>query len=445
MGAESEVARIGAQALADTPGTKFHRKAQLRFAAREAFARSSNDAALRRAELRKVRPSRGPFPIGTYVFYFDAAAKEPGPNCWRGVARVVGKEGSRTIWISHRGILLAVSPEHLALADDSEVQQWLTVSDEVELMDVIPPSGGTGFIDLRRQEPAAEAHEPGPVNGDGRREEEARQPPRPEQPGDLSSSSLSAARMRWESERGADRARRSSEFFRDQDRRRKQRRGSSSTAPLPAPSPPAQTPQPQDAPAGRDDDLDLFSEIDWDPDVNDYHAQPARRQLSPMVESPEEESQEREAKRLKATGAAAGEHGNYVEESFDAYLAAASPGYLRKRALDHYYKHESSYLNHDISAQDFMFGVRRNTFQERYEALAATEKAGADSGAKKKGRKELKLSEVTDEQRQLFVGKGGSDEKEWSAWKMKEACEILSAAESTFEGRSQTSLCPRVG
>ena len=90
------MARIGAQALADTPGTKFHRKAQLRFAAREAFARSSNDAALRRAELRKVRPSRGPFPIGTYVFYFDAAAKEPGPNCWRGVARVVGKEGSRT-------------------------------------------------------------------------------------------------------------------------------------------------------------------------------------------------------------------------------------------------------------------------------------------------------------------------------------------------------------
>ena len=74
-----------------------------------------------------------------------------------------------------------------------------------------------------------------------------------------------------------------------------------------------------------------------------------------MVESPEEESQEREAKRLKATGAAAGEHGNYVDESFDAYLAAASPGYLRKRALDHYYKHESSYLNHDISAQDFMF------------------------------------------------------------------------------------------
>ena len=56
---DGEVARIGAQALADTPGTKFHRRAQLRFAAREAFAKASNDAPLRRAEPRKVRPARG--------------------------------------------------------------------------------------------------------------------------------------------------------------------------------------------------------------------------------------------------------------------------------------------------------------------------------------------------------------------------------------------------
>ena len=47
------------------------------------------------------------------------------PNCWRGIARVVGGEGSRTIWDSRRSILIAVSPEHLSLAHDQEVEQGL--------------------------------------------------------------------------------------------------------------------------------------------------------------------------------------------------------------------------------------------------------------------------------------------------------------------------------
>ena len=135
---EGEVARIGAQALAGTPETTFYRKNQIRFAAREVFTRMANDSALRRAELRKSRPSRGPFPIGTYVFYFDASDRKPGLNCWRGVARVIGKEGSHTIWISHRSILLAVSPEHLSRAYGQD------------LIDATPAAGGTGFVDLRK-------------------------------------------------------------------------------------------------------------------------------------------------------------------------------------------------------------------------------------------------------------------------------------------------------
>ena len=118
---DGEVTRLGAQALTATPGSVFFRKAQLRQAAREAFARAANDDALRRAELRQVRPSRGPFPVGSYVFYYDAAHREPGPNCWRGVARLIGREGSHTVWVSHRGILLAISPEHLAKANEEEV------------------------------------------------------------------------------------------------------------------------------------------------------------------------------------------------------------------------------------------------------------------------------------------------------------------------------------
>ena len=166
--------------------------------------------------------------MGTYVFYYDASGKEPGPNCWRGIARVVGKEGSRTIiWISHRGILLACSPEHLAKADDSEVQQWMAVTDEVELMDVMPPSGGAGFIDLRRAPvpEAAPEGEEGEAPAEQQRqheEQQSRAPPRAQ--GD-------SARMRWESERDASRARRSSEFFGQQEQRRKERRLAAANTP----------------------------------------------------------------------------------------------------------------------------------------------------------------------------------------------------------------------
>lgn len=208
---DSEVSRIGAQALADTPGTKFFRKTQLRMAAREAFARTANSEALRRAELRKVRPTRGPFLPGMYVWYYDQADRAPGPNNWRGVARVIGKEGQSTVWISHRGILLAVAPEHLSRAFDEEVRNWTVVAREHELIDATPAAGGTSFIDLRKapapgpaalpiQEAEDETREEVPEgdNGGDIFLEEAQE--------DLSASSTSMARMHLESEREEERA-----------------------------------------------------------------------------------------------------------------------------------------------------------------------------------------------------------------------------------------------
>ena len=160
--------------------------------------------------------------------------------------------------------------------------------------------------------------------------------------------------------------------------------------------------------------------------MNDYHTS-LRRQLSPVVEDAEGEAMEGEAKRQRAIEPS--EQANFTSEGCDAYLAATSTGYLNHKALDHYHKHEAAFLASGVNVSEFMFGVRRNSFQDKYKALASTE-GGNSNGTKKKGRKELKLSEISAEHRQLFVGQGGADEKEWSAWKMKEACEILSAAES---------------
>ena len=68
---------------------------------------------------------------------------------------------THTVWIAHRGIILAVSPEHLAFADDHEVQNWSVVGSEVELLDTQPAAGGNTFVDLRQQpKPSREGYEP---------------------------------------------------------------------------------------------------------------------------------------------------------------------------------------------------------------------------------------------------------------------------------------------
>ena len=66
-----------------------------------------------------------------------------------------------------------------------------------------------------------------------------------------------------------------------------------------------------------------------------------------------------------------------------------SVSYLVGKAADHYEQHEEAYLAADISKSEFLFGFKRNVFDDRYEAMAATT-------AKKKGRKELKLTELDD-------------------------------------------------
>ena len=49
---------------------------------------------------------------------------------------------------------------------------------------------------------------------------------------------------------------------------------------------------------------------------------------------------------------------------------------------------------------------------------------------KKKGRKEIQLSELPESQKKLFTGEGGSDQMEWLAWQSKEAVDMLGLEES---------------
>ena len=436
---EDEVGRVGAQALADTPGTRFHRKNQIRMAARENFTKAANSEAIRRAELRQVRPSRGPFPAGTYVFYYDGANKQPGPNCWRGIARVVGREGQSTIWLSHRGILIAVSPEHLSLAHDQEVEQWMVVANEHSLVDAMPASGGSGFLDLRQAPKPPALHDEDREEGDRRGAEPELGDDDMRGPSDQGGSSTSIERQA--SERDAGRMRKSSEFFTMKERQRRAQREAPADRPpevhgdtpgQPSGFNPTTAPMQIEPGTPFEDVVPPLDVPDYDPDLDDYHqAGPGlARQLSPIVDDPEAEANEREAKRQRVIRG--DESAHMVAGRCDVHAVINSRGYLKNQARDHYRANADYYGAMAVSEPTFLFSCKRNCFDERYEALAAT------SG--KKGRKEVKLNDLLPAQRELFTKPGGSDEKEWKAWLSKGACEVLSLEASREIRKSKADL-----
>ncbi|CAE7257927.1 ANKRD17 [Symbiodinium sp. CCMP2592] len=298
---DGEVARIGAQAMAETPNTKFYRKSQLRFSAREVFVKASSDASLRRAELRKVRPSRGPFNVGDYVFYYDASSKEPGPNCWRGVGRIVGKEGGTRY-------------------SEDEVQSWTAIGNETELMvkDLLFPNlgctgGFTGATTFTSRGRRMELGFPFFLQG---AEEEASSDRGKTKLGDSRAEGTTAVRVRGpcRSHRG---------------------RG----------------PRPGGEPG-------LCISIPR-----------SMTTTSPVVEDPEAEAAEREAKRLRTVEP--GETASYAAETCCVYVAYESQAYLTHKARETYRKHESAYLAWGVSESEFLFGFRRNDFEHKYQAMAA--------------------------------------------------------------------------
>ena len=398
--------------------------------------------------MRKIRPTREPFPVGTYVYYYDRADRPPGPNNWRGLARVVGHEGQSTVWLSHRGILVAASPEHLSRAYEEEFDRWMAVSNERALIDAMPAAGGSGFLDLRRapvpeenefDEPEGVGVEP-PAEGeitDAPMAEATAAPLENAAPSpaptveDMSSSSTSMARIRWESERAAQRDARASDFFKRKEAQRAEERERKRIARQQAAEvqeQPEVPVLPEDVPAG----------VPYDPDIDDYHTPPTR-QLSPVVEV-DEEPAEREAKRLRAGDKP--ESSAFVHDNLFAYMAVETKNFLRDQAAMQYDKHSEFHEGREVSKSDFVFAVKRNDFEDRYAGLAerAYSAGQVETPVKKKGRKEIKLAELSKEQQFEFTGPEGSDAREWDAWLTKEAVTVESPAESARIRREKPDL-----
>ena len=108
-------------------GIKFRTQLAMRESARKAFHEADNKAALRRAALRRERPSRGFYNPGEWIMYWRAGETSKG---WNGPAKVVQQDGRSSVFCLHRGTLVRAAPEHVRPVSALEAQ---------EIPHVVPP------------------------------------------------------------------------------------------------------------------------------------------------------------------------------------------------------------------------------------------------------------------------------------------------------------------
>lgn len=126
-GSISDEFPTAAQYLAEsnTPeGIQFRQQLQLRESARRAFISAENSEKLRRAFLRRQRPHRGHFTGGMFVMYWRPGKGES-PGQWHGPARVIIQESQSVVWVTHASRVYRVAPEHLRCLSEREAAQSL--------------------------------------------------------------------------------------------------------------------------------------------------------------------------------------------------------------------------------------------------------------------------------------------------------------------------------
>ena len=136
------------------------------------------------------------------------------------------------------------------------------------------------------------------------------------------------------------------------------------------------------------------------------------------------EASEREAKRLRIHEPGVADFVFSEGEPTFAFMATAVPKFLEQHATAHYVKHDVFFEENGISLREFLFGMKRNDFYDKYQALAASEQQHPPQ--KKKGRKEIKLSELSEQvqkDRTTKNGKLGKPKKPARSLALRKAAE----------------------
>ena len=168
---DGEAQRLELLEAADDPTSAFARSLGIRESARVAQVRLDNDARVRRALLHKSTPTRGPYPVGSYVYFYRLQAPPTGQARaqarnfrWFGPARVIGvetrnqrraedvefaTEGGQphAYWLRYGPSVVLVTGEQLRFASEDELLAAHSLPEEV-----LQPSytrGARNYVDLR--------------------------------------------------------------------------------------------------------------------------------------------------------------------------------------------------------------------------------------------------------------------------------------------------------
>lgn len=115
---------IPSHSLADSDlaqGAQFRLQLARREAAYRAFWEADNSASIRRALLRRSRPSRGQYTPGEWIMVWRQS--EPPKGRWIGPMKVVVQENQQTIWCTRSGRLFRCSPEQARPVSAVEARQ----------------------------------------------------------------------------------------------------------------------------------------------------------------------------------------------------------------------------------------------------------------------------------------------------------------------------------
>ena len=154
---------LPAHLLADSDcavGLKFRQQLELRECARRAYHTADNDAALRRAVLRRSNPFRGNYRTGEWVMVWKQGNGAL-PGQWIGPMKVVVHENNKTIWTTMASKLYRCAPEHVRPVTASEAQTIVlppndpSTSEIAKHLGELQSQGITQAIDLSTEHPVS--------------------------------------------------------------------------------------------------------------------------------------------------------------------------------------------------------------------------------------------------------------------------------------------------
>ena len=181
---DSEREKLEVLEGAESSDSAMARSLGIREAARVAQVRMDTDGRVRRALLHQSTPTRGPFPVGSYVYFYRAQAP-PGASRlyrWHGPARVIGVElrnhrraedpelstdggQPHSYWLRYGAAVVLVTGEQLRFASEDELLAAHAIPQEA----LEPPyaRGARNYVDLRNQamggDAPAPSEEPSPL------------------------------------------------------------------------------------------------------------------------------------------------------------------------------------------------------------------------------------------------------------------------------------------